>query len=216
MSWFELRARPDPRARGLHPLRVDDALTEEDLTVHSHGGNSNRSSWAGTGQSLLSRPRHACVHLVPDGLDGSGGYRVESYRIVPLAPTSKGHARKNAATQSDEKLRKKRDKIKHDVRCESIIRYEECSSYSRSQRWVGYQRADSFKQIERGEQILIHRIEKFRITGAEHVNVDRGNGRRQTERYEPPPESAIPRPSSADQAEKSNLQGNAHQESPGE
>jgi prepilin-type processing-associated H-X9-DG protein len=36
MSWFEFRARPGPRARELHPLRVDDALTEEDLTDHSH------------------------------------------------------------------------------------------------------------------------------------------------------------------------------------
>jgi hypothetical protein len=52
MGKFELRARPDPRARGFHPLRVEDALTEEDQTDHSHGGNSNRSVWAGTGHCV--------------------------------------------------------------------------------------------------------------------------------------------------------------------
>jgi hypothetical protein len=58
MSWFEFRARPGPRARGLHPLRVDDALTEEDLTDHSHGRNSKRSGWAGKGHcDQINSPR---------------------------------------------------------------------------------------------------------------------------------------------------------------
>ena len=43
MSWIEFRARPGPRARGLHPLRVDDALTEEDLTDHSHDAILNKA-----------------------------------------------------------------------------------------------------------------------------------------------------------------------------
>src|ERR1700730_18380885 len=58
MSWYEFRARPGPRARGLHPLRVDDALTEEDLTDHSHGRNCKRSGWADKGHcAQVNSPR---------------------------------------------------------------------------------------------------------------------------------------------------------------
>ncbi len=59
MSWFKFRVRTGPRERGLHPLRVDDALTEEDLADHSHGGNFTRSGGAGkiiVTQSIRQEP----------------------------------------------------------------------------------------------------------------------------------------------------------------